>query len=122
MRLRHNLRRTAAIVGLLAAAACVPAKGRQRAILIFTNDSLDQATVYATILGGNAVRIGTVMGLHTDTLTVPSTVTDQSGPTTIVARLLARSYQPSTGYLTLRAEDVFHIRLSSDGRSLFVAP
>ena len=108
----------------LAGAACGPFHlgSRDRATVIFTNETLDQATVYAMELS-QPVRIGTVLALHTDTLRVPSSVTDANGgQTNIVARILAQSYQPSTGPITLSATDVIRVRLTSDGRSLFVTP
>jgi hypothetical protein len=121
MRSRQFLIATA----LLAAAACGPFHlgNRERAQLIFTNESTEQADVYALISSTQTVRLGTVFALRTDTLSVPNSVTDQTGGTTnIVARLLARSYQPSTGTLVLHANDVLRVRLSSDGRNLFVTP
>jgi hypothetical protein len=121
MRTRNYL--TATLV--LAAAACGPFHlgNRERATLIFTNESTEQADVYAMISSTQRVRIGTVSGLRTDTLTVPNSVTDNAGGTTnIVARLLARNYQPSTGTLVLHSDDVLRVRLSSDGRNLFVTP
>jgi hypothetical protein len=120
MKLRHVLIASLAVV----AAACGPFHlgSRERATLIFTNESTEQADVYAYISSTQTVRVGTVFALSTDTLTVPSSVTDNAGGTTnFVARLLARSYQPSTGTLVLRPDEVLHIRLSSDGRNLFVA-
>jgi ABC-type transport system involved in Fe-S cluster assembly fused permease/ATPase subunit len=108
----------------LAATACGPVRmgSRDRATVIFTNETLDQATVYATIAGADAVRIGTVLASRTDTLTVPSSVTAQGGPTSIIARLLARNIQPSTGPVTLRGQDIIRVRLTADGRSLVVLP
>src|SRR2546423_1395977 len=41
--------------------------------VVFVNESLDQADVYAvTSGGGDPVRIGTVMGNRTETLTLPA--------------------------------------------------
>ena len=124
-----QLRRTRALrvalsAFVLAAAACGPfARGaNQRATVIFTNETLDQADVYATIAGTNSVRLGTVFASSTDTLYVPASVTQQGGQTSVVARLLARSTQPSTGPITIRSSDVIRVRLSADGRALFVVP
>jgi hypothetical protein len=113
------------ILALIAviAIACGPFHmgSRERATVIFTNETLDQADVYATI-SASTVRLGSVFASRTDTLTVPSSVTDHGGQTSIVARLLARSLQPSTGPITLRPTDRIRVRLSADGRNLFVTP
>ena len=56
------------------AAACGPFRknaGPPPAYLFFTNESLDQAGVYATVPGNQPLRIGTVFAGRTDTLTVP---------------------------------------------------
>jgi hypothetical protein len=96
---------------------------RQRATVIFTNETTDQADIYATIADVQSVRLGTVLALRTDTLLVPENVTQQAtGQTNIVARLLGHSFQPSTGRMSLSASDVIRVRLSSDGRNLFVTP
>lgn len=108
----------------LAGAACGPFHlgSRDQATVIFSNETLNQATVYALELS-QPVRIGTVLALHTDTLRVPSSVIRANGgQTSIVARILTQSYQPSSGPITLRTDDVIRVRLSSDGRSLFVTP
>jgi hypothetical protein len=110
---------------LLASAACGPFHmgSRERATLIFSNESIDQADVYATIGSSQTVRIGTVFALRTDTLTVPTSVTEQAGgQTQIVARILAHSYRPASGPFTLRSSDVVRVRLTSDERSLFITP
>jgi hypothetical protein len=109
----------------LAATACGPFHlgSRNTATVIFTNDSLEQADVYATIANADAVRIGTVLAASTDTLTVPSSVTTQAGgETNIFARLLARSARPATGMISLRPSDVNRVRLTTDARALFVTP
>lgn len=115
-----------AALGLLVgvAAGCGPFRlgSSERATIIFTNESLDQADVYATLSGTQTVRLGTVLATRTDTLNVPRAVTDQGGSTSIVARLLARTYQPSTGPIFLRSTDVLRVRLTGDGRSLIVTP
>ena len=105
------------------ATACGPFHrgSRERATVIFTNETLDQADVYATI-SASTIRIGSVFAARTDTLMVPTSVTDHGGQTSIVARLLGRSYQPSTGPITLRATDRIRVRLTSDGRNMFVTP
>jgi hypothetical protein len=109
---------------LMSAAACGPLRmgNNQRATLIFSNETLDQADVFATIAGTQTVRIGTVLSRRTDTLTVPASVTGQGGNTNIVVHMLAQSYTPSSGPVTLRAGDVLTVRLPPDARSLVVLP
>src|SRR3954466_4476567 len=104
------------LIGLTAliASACGPFHmgSRERATLIFTNESVDQADVYATIGSSQTIRVGTVFSLRTDTLSVPVTVTDQTGgQTNFIVRQLGRSYRPSTGPITLRSTDVIRVRL-----------
>src|SRR5690349_17369056 len=44
----------------------------QTATVIFSNESIDQADVYAVVSGSQAVRIGTVFAGRTESLRVPS--------------------------------------------------
>ena len=107
-----------------ASAACGPFHlgSRDQATVIFSNETLNQASVYA-MESTQPIRIGTVLALHTDTLRIPSSVIRANGgQTNIVARILTQSYQPSTGPITLAVDDVIRVRLSSDGRSMFVTP
>ena len=117
------LRRSVLALALLSL-GCGPFNrgARERTMVIFTNDSLEQADVYAVISGIDAVRLGTVQPTRTDTLYVPRSVSDRAGQTSLVARLLARTFQPSTGPLSFDGWDVIRIRLSPDGRTLFVLP
>jgi hypothetical protein len=94
----------------------------QRAYLIFANESLDQADVYATGLDGFPIRIGTVFAGRTDTLPVPETVTGQGGSVNISARLLARSGVPQSGLVSIRPGDKLLVRLPSDEKMLVVLP
>jgi hypothetical protein len=117
--------RFAALAPLLAlGAACGPFHmgSGDRALLIFSNESLDQADVYASGSDGLPVRVGTVFAGRTDTLTVPSTVIGQGGNVNISARLLAKSGVPQSGPVSIRAGDRFFVRLPSDERMLVVLP
>jgi hypothetical protein len=113
------------VLAALAASACGPFHmgSRERATLIFSNESVDQADVFATIGSSQTVRVATVFALRTDTIQVPTSVTDQAGgQTSFIVRQLGRSIRPSTGPITLRSTDVVRVRLPSDGRTLFVTP
>jgi hypothetical protein len=96
--------------------------GQPAATVIFANESMNQADVYAVLAGGQSQRIGTVFAGRTDTLDIPSNVTSAGGTVSIVARLLAHAYAPSTGPLTLNPGDRIRVTLPSTARSLSVLP
>jgi len=93
--IRRHLRELATVALLGAATACGPFRSRgpagEPAILVFSNQSLDQATVYAVAPGADYIRIGTVMAGRTEELKVPPDMVLRAGTINIVARLLARS-------------------------------
>ena len=97
-------------------------KPQPPASLIFTNESLDQAAVYVIASGVEFRRIGTVIPGRTDTLTIPSDVVARAGTLNIVARLLARNEVPQTGPVTIRAGDLYQVRLTADARVLSFLP
>ena len=92
------------------------------ALVVFTNESLDQADVYALGQNGGRIRIGTVMPGRTDTLRLRATDLGGTGSVTIAARLLASSRAPNTGPVTLTSGDRIAVRLTSDGRTLSELP
>ena len=96
--------------------------GEPPALLYFTNESLDQADVYAVSSGGASTRIGTVSGGRTDTLTVPRDVVARNDNVNLVARLLARSVTPSSGPIPIRPGDHLAVRLPIDQKMLVVLP
>ena len=111
-------------VAAVGAAGCGPfhkGKGLPPAYLYFTNESLDQADVYAVLPGDQPVRIGTVAAGRTDTLTVPPEISTR-GNVNVVARLLARSARPSSGPLPLHPGDRLAVRLPIDEKMLVVLP
>lgn len=120
------LGRSAVLLALVVlAVGCGPLRhgsAASRALLVFTNESLDQADVYAAGPDGNPIRIGTVLAGRTDTLVVPAAVTGQGGSVNIVARLLARSNTPRSGAFTLHEGEAMHVRLPPDERTLIVIP
>jgi hypothetical protein len=119
------LRRLAPVVLIAAAAAaCAPVRrgaGPPPATLIFTNESLDQASVYVVGPGLGFRRIGTVFPGHTDTLTVPADVAVR-GTLNIVARLLTRSLVPQTGPVSIRPGAQYEVRLPMDARLISFLP
>jgi hypothetical protein len=116
----------ACMVGMVGAAACghlgMGGPGAEDALIVFHNESLDQADVFAVAPGTNFERIGTVFPGRTDTLRVRASMVATGSGVNIVARLLARSNTPSTGNIPLHSGDMFDVRLNSDGRSMSALP
>lgn len=123
LRVRH-LALALAMAGSVGTASCgrFIHTGQPTAQVVFANESLDQADVYAVLNGGQSQRIGTVFAGRTETLDIPTNIINAGGTVSIVARLLAHSYAPSTGPLTINAGDRIRITLPSNGRSLSVLP
>jgi len=92
------------------------------AVLYFTNESQDQADVYAVVSGSQQVRIGTVYSNRTDTLVVPGDIAARGTNVNVVARLLARNLAPSSGPMAIRPGDRLSVRLPADQRQLIVLP
>jgi hypothetical protein len=120
--------RVAAVVMLMMggiAAAChhVPFSGSATdpTFIYFTNESLDQADIYAVVPGVEARRIGTVMAGRTDTLTLPTDLVSR-GTLNIVARLFARSTSVQTGPVNVNAGEEYAIRLPFDQKLLSFLP
>lgn len=110
---------------ILGGAACGPLRhgsaANPPALIYFTNDSQDQAAVYA-VVSGQRIRIGTVSSNRTDTLVVPGDVAARGVNVNLVARLLARNFAPSTGPLPIHPGDRLSVRLPADQRQLVVLP
>jgi hypothetical protein len=121
----RSLRRLAPAVLIIAAAvACGPFRrgpGQPPALLIFTNESLDQANVYAAAPGLGTRRIGTVMAGRTDTLAVPAELANRAN-LNIVARLPGRSAAAQTGPVAIRPGEQYRVRLPLDARLLSFLP
>lgn len=92
------------------------------ATIYFTNESLDQASVYAVAQSGDYRRIGTVMAGRTDTLTVPASMLVSASALNIYVRLLASSRRPETGPVTILPGEAYLVRLPSDERLLSFLP
>ena len=123
---RRWLRHVTPLAAILAAtAACGQLRrgpSTPPAVIYFTNESLDQASVFLVAPGLDFRRIGTVMPGRTDTLTVPADMANRGGPLNLVARLLARSEIPQTGPITLRPGEAYQVRLPPDARLLSFLP
>ncbi len=121
----RHLRRLAPAILMAAAAACGHHRrgvAAEPAVLLFTNESLDQAAVYVVVPGLYATRIGTVMPGRTEPLVVPADLTRRGGTLNIVARLLARSVAPQTGPVAIAPGEHYEVRLPSDERTLVFLP
>jgi hypothetical protein len=117
----HLIALGAVLAGAAACGAFHRGSGQPPAYLYFTNESLDQADVFATLPGNLPIRIGTVFAGRTDTLTVPPDLLGR-GNVNVSTRLLARSAGPSTGPFAIQSGDHLQVRLSRDQRLLIVLP
>src|SRR5262245_16194826 len=90
--------------------ACGPFRrgGPPDPLVIFNNQSLEQADVYAVQSSGR-LRIGTVLSGQKESLKVPASLVTGSSGVAIVARILASSRTPSTGSLTLFPGDTIEV-------------
>jgi hypothetical protein len=121
----NRLHFAACAVAIIGAAACGSSRhtpAEAPAMLYFTNESLDQADVYAVLRGNQPIRIGTVMAGRTDTLIVPRDIASRGDNVNVVARLLAQSATPSSGPIPIHPGDRFQIRLPVDQKVLLVLP
>jgi len=134
MRSRQTLRRSMKPL-LLAALLTLPAAcSRNRnqsqdadvndgpATIIFTNETLNQADLFAVLPGVQARKIGTVMAGRTEELVVPADIVRRSSNLNFVARLLSSSDAPGSGPVPLHAGDRLQVRLPMGAKTLFVAP
>ena len=122
---RAHVRSAGIALALAATTACGGFRNRQsaqeRAVISFTNESLDQATVYA-VTGTQSIRIGTVHAGRTENLVIPGDIAFRGQSLNVVARLLAQSRRPSSGPITLSPGQRIEVRLPMDQRQLVVLP
>jgi hypothetical protein len=120
--LKHPLRLTM-LAALLAVAACGPFHrgGTPDPVIVFMNDSPDQADVYA-VSSGSPVRIGTVPSGRREVLHVPQTVLGGSHSIEIIARIFASNRVARSGQITLDPGDSIDVRLQADEKLLSVLP
>jgi len=126
--IHRGLRRLAAALLMLVATAAGACGGVRRgagappAVIYFTNESLEQATVYVVAPGLEFRRIGTVFPGRTDTLRVPADLAMRGGTLNIVARMLARSDLPQSGPVSIQPGGQYQVRLPMTGRLLSFLP
>lgn len=125
MKCQRYSRAVAAII-ITVSAGCGPAIHHaistppESALVYFTNETLDQADVYA-ISASQRTRIGTVMAGRTEALFLPSALISSS-EVRVAARLLARNGLIDTGPVQFNAGDTYDIRLPSVGNNLLILP
>jgi hypothetical protein len=90
------------------------------ALIIFTNESLLQADVFAVVRGAQTRRLGTVFSGQTDSLTLSGDIV-MRGNLSLVARLLGGELVGS-GTLGLRPGDTVRVVLPLERRLLSVLP
>ena len=106
-------------------AACAGARSAlpssERSMIIFSNESFVEATLYATVGSGRGYRMGTVMAGRTDTLALPISI-ENRGNVVFYADLLARTESPSTSSISIRPGEWLLVRLPSSLSGLQVLP
>jgi hypothetical protein len=121
------LRRLGLITLLVFAAACSrttrtgTGEAYRPAVLLFTNQSLDQASVYAIRSGGDVRRIGTVQAGRTEAITLPRDFVT-AGSVNIVAVPLASNRALSTGPVSIRPGDRYSVTLPISENVLTLLP
>jgi hypothetical protein len=123
--MRIQIRRALVMVGaVMALTSCGPFhRGTQpESVVVFRNQSVDQADVYAIGSGGDPIRIGTVFAGRTETLRVPSSITGASSRVNVVARIFPTGRLVVTGPFTLMPGDSMDVTLTGDQKILSVLP
>ena len=123
--MRSAMRRTIALVVAAASlAGCVHKLIQQEPdpIVIFRNDSPDQADVYAVGSGGDPIRIGTVFAGRSEVFRVPGTIIGGSSRVNIIARMFPGGRVIRTGEFSLPPGESMTVRLTTDEKILSVLP
>lgn len=123
--MRKEVRRGLALaVALVVSGACGPFHRSPEldSVVIFHNQSVDQADVYALGPGGDPTRIGTVFAGKTETLRVNQSIIGAANRVNVIARIFPSGRVVSSGPFTLGPGDSMDVTLSSDERLLSVLP
>jgi hypothetical protein len=91
-------------------------------VIVFHNESLDQADVFAVRQASGALRLGTVMAGHTDTLTIQRGTIPPGATVDFVARLLSRSRTPHSGPVAVQPGQRLSVTLPTTENILAVLP
>ena len=89
--------------------------------ILFHNQSIDQADVYAMGPGGDPIRIGTVYGQKTDRLKVPFSASS-TDRVNIIARVFPSSRIVASGPFTLLPGGLMDVTLPTEENMLAVLP
>lgn len=124
MRIERRSISAAAAALTLVLAGCGPLhRGKQpESVVVFHNQSIDQADVYALGSGGDPYRIGTVFAGRTETLRVPASVSGGASRVNVIARIFPSGRVVATGPFNLGAGDSMDVTLTSDERMLSLLP
>ena len=126
---RHSVPRRARLLVVASAsllAACslnrpMEESGFQPVAVVFANESLQQADVFAVVSGGGeARRLGTVMAGRTETLRVGADLAIR-GSVSLVARL-QNGRTLSTGVVPLHPGDTVHVQVPMNPNTLVFLP
>lgn len=123
--MNDTIRRAAILTTIAASAlACGPFHrgGTPDSVVLFRNQSTDQADVYALGSGGEPIRIGTVFSGRTEALRVPTSVTGGANRVNVIVRIFASSKVVASGPFTLAPGDTMEVTLPSDEKILSVLP
>jgi hypothetical protein len=91
-------------------------------IVVFHNQSIDQADIYALGSGGDPYRIGTVFAGRTESLRVPASVSGGASRINVIARIFPSGRVVATGPFNLGSGDSMDVTLTSDERMLSLLP
>ncbi|MDQ2668649.1 MAG: hypothetical protein M3Z05_22025 [Gemmatimonadota bacterium] len=112
---------TAALLGACTRNQVAAEPGNEPAAVVFSNESLTQADLFAVVSGGGeARRLGTVMAGRTETLRLSADLALR-GNISLVARLL-NGGTLSTGIVPVRPGDTVHVQLPLNHSMLVFLP
>lgn len=124
--MRPLFRRTMAwaLLSSIAVAGCGPFhRGSQpESLVVFHNQSGDQADVYAIGTGGQAIRVGTVFAQRTETLHLPLSVTGAADRVNIIARIFASGRIVASGPFSISPGESMDVTLVPEQNMLAVLP
>lgn len=112
---------TAALLGACSRNQMAAEPGNEPAAVVFSNESLTQADLFAVMSGGaEARRLGTVMAGRTETLRLSADLALR-GNISLVARLL-NGGTLSTGIVPVHPGDTVHVQLPLNRSMLVFLP
>jgi len=111
----------AALLGACSRNQVAAEPGNEPAVVVFSNESLTQADLFAVVSGGgDARKLGTVMAGRTETLRLSADLAIR-GSVSLVARLL-NGGTLSTGLVPVDPGDTVHVQLPLNRSMLVFLP